>query len=348
LLTIFLVVAVSGLLISMICSLTEAAFFAVPLGYVRHRADLGSKSAKILVEYKENMDSAIATILILNTLSNTAGATIVGALASKMWGEGMLIWVSVVYTVLVLVVSEMLPKQAGVLWSRQVALAAAWPVWILIKVFKPIVIVMNFISGLVKKGVEEPPMVTKSEVQSMADIGAEEGVLDKSSALMIRNILDLEKRSVKDILTPRVVVFRIGDDMTIEELKGEVDAWVYSRIPVYSSANEYHLLGFIVQRDLLRAMVKQEYSRKVSEFVREWTTVPEVLNLESLLKNFFSRREHICSVVNEHGLFVGIVTLEDVLEEAMGSEIVDEYDKVSDLQAYARILHTEKKREGGS
>ena len=120
-LTIFLVVGVGGLLISMICSLTEASFFAVPLGYVRHKADQGSKAAQILVEYKENMDSAIATILILNTLSNTAGATIVGALASKMWGEGVLIWVSVIYTVLVLVVSEMLPKQAGVLWSRPVA-----------------------------------------------------------------------------------------------------------------------------------------------------------------------------------------------------------------------------------
>lgn len=332
-----------GLSISFICSLMEASLFAVPLAYVRHKADQGSKAGQILLHFKEEMGDPIAAVLIFNTISHTAAAAVVGAEASQAWGEASLIFVSAIYTLMILFMSEIFPKQLGVLYARQVAFIIAWPLQILIRISYPMILVTKFVDKLLKRS-DEQPSVTRQEVVSMADIGKEEGILHPFAATAIHNLVGLDKKRIRDILTPRVVVFRLAAQRTLQSIREELPEWNYSRIPLFDEENEDRILGFVLQKDLSNALIRGNDTKNLEEYLRPLSVVPEVMDLQALFHQLQKSREHICSVVDEHGTFVGIVTLEDLLEEILGSEIVDESDLVTDLRAYAKVLFEEKRR----
>lgn len=343
---IILLAGTLGLSISFFCSLMEASLFAVPLAYVRHRADQNSRAGQILLKFKEEMGDPIAAVLIFNTISHTAAAAVVGARAAEVWGQSSLIWVSAIYTLMILFIAEIFPKQVGVLYARQVSFLIAWPLYLLIKVSYPMIVVTKFVDKLLKRN-EEQPAVTRQEVVSMAEIGKEEGVLHPFAATAIHNLVGLDKKRVRDVLTPRVVVFRLAAQRELQSVREELLEWNYSRIPLFDEDYEDRILGFILQREISNALIRGEEGKKLVDFVRPISVVPEVMDLQSLFHHFQESREHICSVVDEHGTFVGLVTLEDLLEEILGSEIVDESDLVTDLRTYAKLLFEEKRRRQG-
>lgn len=340
---IILLAGALGLSISFFCSLMEASLFAVPLAYVRHKADQGSRAGAILLRFKEEMGDPIAAVLIFNTISHTAAAAVVGARAAEVWGDSSLIWVSAIYTLMILFISEIFPKQVGVLYARQVSFIIAWPLYALIKISYPMIVVTKFVDHMLKKN-EEQPAVTRQEVVSMAEIGREEGVLHPFAATAIHNLVGLDKKRVRDVLTPRVVVFRLAAQRNLGSVRLELPSWNYSRIPLFDEEFEDRILGFVLQREISNALLRNEDEKVLGDFVRPISVVPEIMDLQSLFHHFQDTREHICSVVDEHGTFVGLVTLEDLLEEILGSEIVDESDLVTDLRSYAKVLFEEKRR----
>jgi len=316
----------------------EACLLSVPLPHIKHLADSGSKKGKILLAYKEDLSNPIAAILILNTVCNTIGATIAGAIVAKEYSETGVVIYSIFFTLLILFFSEILPKQAGASFSKSIAPYIAYPLQFLIKIFKPLIFICRYFSIS-----NTAPAVSQAEVLSMAELGRQEGVIDQLEDSVIRNIIELDKIKVKDILTPRVVVSKQSEEVRVGSLKDEIQNWTHSRIPLHSEKEEDVIKGYVTQRDIFRALLSGNENLQLVELSRPITTVPELMRVDKLLLHMFEMKEAICAVVNKGGVFVGIVTLEDVIEEVVGREILDEYDNVSDLRSYAKILNKLKR-----
>lgn len=342
--TILALTVVFCLILSFICSIMEAALLTVPLAYVRHLASSGSRSGKILAEFKEDIRQPIAAILLLNTISHTLGAAVGGALVGRVFGDDMVLVFSAVFTLVVLYFAEIPPKELGVIYCRQAAVVIALPLKIIIYAMYPFIYISEQIARVVGKDFDQPS-VSLAEVLSIAAIGSEEGVLDKLEGSVIHNIIGLDKRLVKDILTPRVVVTRIAEETTIGELETEVLSWSHSRIPIHPEEEPDRVDRYVLQRDVLRALVRGQKDLALRDLARPLNSVSELMRTDQLLMQMFEKREQICAVYDEHGGFAGIVTLEDVIEEIVGREILDESDLVGDMRSHAKKLF--KKRRAG-
>ncbi|MEZ4754587.1 MAG: hemolysin family protein [Bdellovibrionota bacterium] len=341
--SVFIIAVLGSILISACCSLIEAALYALPLGHARTLSEEGSKSGKLLLKYKDDMRQPVAAILILNTISHTFGAAVAGWAAGELFGSQFLAIFSGIFTFLILYLSEILPKTVGVTFCRQVAPFIAFPIKFLIFVLYPFITISQALSSFIKSEAYEHS-VSHEEMLSLAAIGTEEGSLDRLEGSVISNVIGLDRILVRDILTPRVVVFRLDEDTQLKDLKAEIDEWNYSRVPLFNSAEQDHLTSYITQRDVYRELLKGNFELKVKSLSRPLQIVPELMSVDNLLVEMFDKREHICAVVDEHGGLAGIITLEDVLEEVVGKEIIDEYDAVSDLRTFAKILKVARNR----
>jgi CBS domain containing-hemolysin-like protein len=338
-----LLVAFFTTLVSACCSMTEAALFAVPYAYIKHLAEAGNRRAKMLLPFKEDLSKPIVAILTLNTVANTLGPAIAGAIVADLWGEGALIAFSIIFTLVILYLGEMIPKTIGSAYCKTVSLTVALPLSIVIKLLYPLVRASEFITQSFKAD-DNTPTVSSEEVASLAAIGREEGVIDHLEGSIIKNVIGLDKRLVKDILTPRVVVLRLPEELTLTEVKTGMLEWNHTRVPIFSEDEPDVVTRYVIQRDLYRAIFRGEEDKKLKDFARPMATIPEFMRVDKLLLRMFEEGEFIYSVVDEHGGFAGLVTLEDVLEEVIGREIVDEYDLVGDLRSYAQILHLARKK----
>lgn len=331
-----------SLVISFSCSLMEAALFAVPIARVRHLADTGSRAGKVLLNYKNEIGKPIAAILILNTVSHTVGAAVAGASAAALFGEHGVLAFSLVFTLLILYLSEIIPKQIGVTYCRQLAPMIALPLSLFIKSIYPLVLITEMVSR--RFGEQTGPSVSEEEVLSITAMGKEEGVLDALEGAVIENIIGLENLMAKDVLTPRVVVFRLDETLTLDSVSSELEKWNFSRIPLYSVDDPDTVTQFVTQRDIYRALLRGERSTQLKDISRPLRAVPEFVYLDQLLEDMFERHEQICTVVDEHGGFAGIITLEDIIEEVVGVEIVDEFDAIEDMREHAQKLARRRRR----
>ena len=344
---VFLTAVCASLVVSAFCSLTEAALYSVPFAYVKHKAESGSRAARLLLLFKKDVSRPIAGILIFNTIANTAGAAISGWAAAKLFGEQWLVAFSVVFTLLILYCSEILPKLIGVVHCKQVSLLVAWPLSLLLAVAAPLIWLTDRVVRRLKKG-QQQPAVSPQEFLSLAALGTQEGALDHFEGSVIMNVVGLDQTLVKEILTPRVVVFRKRQDMTLQEAQAEIGNWNFSRVPLYAESDPELLNGYVTQRDIYRELLQAGHGKTLKDLARPLKTVPELMRADKLLLQMFEEREQICAVVDERGGLAGIVTLEDMIEEVVGREIVDEYDTVSDLRSFAKILRFTKHRRAPS
>lgn len=331
---------------SFCCSLTEAALLAVPLAHVKHLADQGSRRAKILLGFKEELGEPIAAILIVNTIANTVGPSLFGAMVAHTYGDRILVAFSIVLTLAILYIGEIIPKKIGAVYAKHVALQVAVPLKLAVNAMYPLVKIAEYITRSFQG--DTLSTVSGEEVISLAEIGREEGVIDHLEGSIIKNVIGLDRRMVKDILTPRVVVFRLPDHIKVGDVKSDILEWNHTRVPIFSDEEPDIVNRYIIQRDLFRALIRNELDRELREFARPLGTIPELMRADKLLLQMFEQGEFIYSVVDEHGGFAGLVTLEDVVEEVVGREIIDEYDLVGDLRSYAQILHHARRKRLGT
>ena len=330
-----LIVAVSfAVLISGLCSLFEAVLYSVPIGHVESLAENGHKSGVILRALRRDVDRPIAAILSLNTIANTAGAAIAGAAAANFFGQAWVGWFSASFTMAILILSEVIPKTAGVVYSRPLARVIARPLNVLVVVFRPFIWLTSLFTRMMAAGHQEN-QVSPEELVIMTRLGMQTGVIEADEAKVIQNILSLESKSVRDIMTPRTVMLSLGGRLSADEAREKAGVLDYSRVPVYDKDAE-DVVGVMLRRDLLTATAEDRGQVRLEEIMRPVDFVVESLSLNRLLRMFMERREHLLMVVDEFGGLAGLVTLEDVLEEILGQEIVDEFDTVTDLRELAR------------
>ena len=331
-----LVVSVGAvILISALCSLFEAVLYSVPISHIESMAQAGRTPGRILRKLRlRDVDRAISAILSLNTIANTGGALIAGTAFIRVFGEQWSVWFTVFITLAVLTFSEVIPKTVGVIHSRSLASIVARPLQFLVWSLTPLVQICRLTTRLVSRGHTEQH-ISEQELVAMARLGQRIGAIKADEAHVIQNILSLKSKIVRDVMTPRTVVFSLSGRLTVAEAQRKAGIWAYSRIPVYERDVE-DIVGVVLRRDLFNALAERRGHVTLSELMRPVHFVVETFSLERVLKMFLERREHLSVVIDEYGGLSGVITLEDVLEEILGQEIVDEVDAVQDMRELAR------------
>ncbi len=316
------------------CSLFEAVLYSVPLSQIDVLERAGRPSGAILRRLRSHVDRPIAAILSLNTVANTGGAALAGAIAARVLDSVAIGYFSALFTLAILLFSEIVPKTAGVVYARQLAGPIARPLEALVMLFGPIIWLSRGITRLVASG-HEAERVSDEELLLMVRQGLRSGDLKPHEADVISNVLALEGRTAAEIMTPRPVLFTLPVATRLAEAAGDEGLLPHSRVPVWEDDPD-DIVGLVHRRDILSAAAQDEFDTPLEQLMRPVHFVVESAKLDQLLRTFLEQRQHLMVVTDEYGSVSGIVTLEDVLEEILGREIVDEFDRVADLRAFAR------------
>ena len=316
------------------CSLFEAVLYSVPLSQIDALERAGKPSGPLLRTLRSQVDRPIAAILSLNTIANTGGAALAGAIASSVLGSVWIGYFSGAFTLAILLLSEIIPKTAGVVYASRLAGPLARPIMMLVKICAPIIWVSRLITQLVATR-NETDRVSDEDLLLMVRRGLRSGDLQPHEADVISNVLALEVKTAAQVMTPRTVLFALHSDITLAEAAADDHLLRHSRVPVYED-NPDDVIGIVHRRDILDAAAKDQFETSLEQLMRPVHFVVETVKLDQLLRTFLEQRQHLVVVTDEFGSVSGIVTLEDVLEEILGREIVDEFDQVVDLRAFAR------------
>ncbi|MCF2633960.1 CNNM domain-containing protein [Prevotellamassilia timonensis] len=320
---------------SFLCSVLEAVLLSTPMTFVSMLESEGRTGASLLKKYKQDIDKPISAILTLNTIAHTVGAAGVGAQSQEIWGDEFFAVTSAVLTFLILVLSEIIPKTIGACYWRQLAIPAARIIHTLVVVTYPFVLLSEFITHFFSSN-HQPMTVSREEVSAMVNVGAEEGVLATKENRMIQNLLKLDDIKARDIMTPSSVVEMAEESMTLREFYRHDAYSTYSRIPVYNEENDDFIKGYVLRQTILEKLSEDKFELRLTDIVRPVLTFQENEPVSKIWEKLLAKKEHISVIIDEYGCFRGIVTMEDVIETMLGTEIVDEKDTVTDMQELAR------------
>ena len=320
--------------VSFTCSLLETVLYSLSWSTIERLRKSGSKPGELLYALRTQVDKPIAAILTLNTIANTAGATVAGAAFLSVYGSEYMSIFAVGFTVLILTMGEILPKNLGVAKAEPIAVMLARPLAIMVKLMTPLLWVTSMITRLVAPP-PAGPVISEDDIRAVTSLSRQAGRIKPYEEAFIRNVLALDQKRVREIMTPRTVVFELSDELTVEQAYTDPRTWHFSRIPVYGDHNE-DIVGVIERRTLGRCMNDGRKDVPISKIMQPAHFILENQTLDVLLHDLLKARVHLFVVLDEYGGLSGVVSLEDVLEEILGSEIVDESDKVDDLRALAR------------
>ncbi len=333
-----LIIVVSSLTLfgSFLCSLFEAALYAITPSQLALLLEQGRSGSRKLSELRADVEEPIAAILTINTITHTVGASVCGALVADHFGGNTAVGVfAAAFTVAVLLLTEIIPKSYGVRHAVRLAPLIVWPLQAMIWSVWPIVKISGWLMRLLTGG-EKHGGPTEDEVVVMSRLAAEGGNLRPQERRWVERALRLDQVTAKDLLTPRPVVERVEADVRLAELRETAPDWSHSRLPVIENGDVDAVVGVVMRREIMNALVRGEEDKTIRELMTPPRFVDESTPANELLDQFIAERRHLVCVRSEFGGFQGIVTLEDVIEQMLGSEIVDEVDEVGDPQAHAR------------
>ena len=324
-----------ALVFSFICSIAEAVLLSITPSYIAGLRDKKPKLATMLKRLKqENVDRSLAAILTLNTIAHTVGAIGSGAKATTVFGSAWFGLFSALMTLMILFLSEIIPKTIGAVYWRNLTWAAAFFIRGLIVVLYPLIVISEGLTRLINRR-KDVHVFSRDEFIAMAGIGEKAGQIEEQESRIIRNLFRLGSLKALDIMTPRTVILGLKQDMTVAEALDAHPHSPFSRLPLYRGDLD-DITGFILKSDMLLYKALNRGDIKLEKLKRDLVAVHGEMTLSDLLEFLLEERQHIALVVSEYGGTKGLVTLEDVVETLLGMEIVDEMDSVEDMQALAR------------
>lgn len=330
-----------AVIVSFICSILEASLLSITQTYLAGKIHEGKVFAKTIKNFKDKIDTPLAAILTINTFANTIGAVGVGVQAQKLWGNEYLTIVSGVLTLTILIFSEIIPKTLGANYWRKIApFVPFFLKGMIYSPFYPIIILAKFITKALKKD-QTQNILSRSEFHAMAEIGVKEGIFKKEESKILLNLMVFNKVSVKTIMTPRTVVFADDETITVNDFFKKNDKIRFSRIPIYKDDIE-NITAYVLKDDIMQYMIEKKHNEKLFSLSREIKVVNEQMPIMRLFYKLIEEKEHIAMVVGEYGEMVGIVTMEDIIETLLGTEIMDEFDNVEDMQDLAKKIWERK------
>ncbi len=321
--------------VSCLCSLFEAVLYSTPASHIELMCQQGHRSGPVLKRLKADIQTPIAVILSLNTLANTGGAAVAGAAFASAFPGTSETCFTLGLSLSVLVFSEILPKTAGVAYARRLAPFIATPLLWMGYLLAPLIWLNRGVARLIMRRPGAPTSIGAEEIEVIARLSRQAGEIGPDQERVIANILHLDTLRARDIMTPRTVVFALDRSLTLAQARQEAGRWPHSRVPLCAGDRDT-IVGLVLRRDVFNALADGADHLLLADLERPLHMVPETARANQLLQEFLAQRQHLFGVVDEYGVFAGIVTLEDVLEEIVGAEIVGEFDPAVDMRERAR------------
>jgi len=325
-----------ALFLSFLCSLLEAVLLSTPASYSSILSKQNASQGDRLERFKENINRPLAAILTLNTFAHTLGAAGVGAQTLELYGESSVAIASGILTLLILVFSEIIPKTIGSVYWRGLIGNTTLIIEVLIFFTYPLVLLAEYISNFG----EDEATVTREEVIAMAEMGEDEGVLEEQETDIIENTLKLKDVKVKDIMTPRSVIFAVNSDFTVGQVLEEHETLDFTRIPIFEG-NLDAIKGMVNRYEIINRKAEDQFSTRMHEISQEVPFVNENDPIDKVLELFIKNRDHMALVKDNGHILTGLITLEDAIETILGQEIVDEHDSVVDMRDLAESKEQE-------
>lgn len=322
-----------ALFTSFLCSITEAVLLSTPMSVLKVKSERGSKAAKKFIKFKEDIDRPLSAILSLNTVAHTVGAAGVGAQATIVFGQAYFGVVSAVLTLLILVITEIIPKTLGANYYKALSGFTVKTITLMIIITYPLVLMSSSLTKLLSRNKAELT-TSREEISALARIGTAEGIFHSKENKIIQNLIRLKSIKVSDIMTPRVVVAAANEELTLREFFEKKETFQFSRIPVYHG-NKDNITGYILRSIAFEKLAEDQFTMKLKDIKLEILTFTESMTLFNAWEELLHKRQHISLIVDEYGGVGGIVTSEDLIETLLGFEIVDEKDTHSDMQKFA-------------
>lgn len=322
-----------ALSLSFLCSVLEAVLLSTPMSYISMRENQGSKTATLMKQYKNNVDRPVGAILSLNTIAHTIGSAGVGAESIKIFGEQYFGLISAILTLLILVLSEIIPKTIGASYWRSLAMPSTRIIRVLILITYPLVLLSELITKVFTPRGNQASM-SREEVSAMVDVGTTEGIFRESESKLIKSCIALSGVKARQIMTPSIVVESACQDLTVKDFQAK-QSWSFSRIPVYAGDKDY-ITGYVLKDAVLKLLSEDQFHVKLSDLKRPILTFREEESVFQIWEKMQEKREHISVIIDEYGGLRGLVTMEDIIETMTGVEIVDEDDVAVDMQALAK------------
>lgn len=314
------------LVLSAFFSAAETALFSLTKLEKRRMTERHAALGAWVVKHLEHPRRTLATILVGNLLVNILATAMVTLVAMDLWGSRWIGLVLALFTAILILTGEILPKSLAVKRNEMVALASAPALEFFALLFYPLILLVRFatdkvLSFLVGERKEHAEHMSEDELKTLVKIGEEEGVLDSQERHMIQKLLDLGERPVKDIMTPRTVLAALDLEQSRQEHAEVIRKHHFGHLPVYQNTID-NIIGVVsLQEYMLRPEIPMPAHLKQPLFI------PETMPIDDLLEKFRGRELAYGVCVDEYGGTAGIVTLEDILEEIFG-EFYDEYAKV--------------------
>ena len=332
----------AAVIISFICSILESVLLSVNMAYISVLEKERPTAGALLKSHKIGINKSIASILILNTVANTLGAAAVGAQAESIYGHGAVFYVSIILTFAILFFSEIIPKTIGAVYWKSLAPAAAYVIRFFIWLTYPIILMTLFVTNRISKE-DDLMSLSKAELIESTLLSEDEGVLGEKESDVIENILLLDKIRIKEILTPRTVVFGLDGNRTIKDIvENESAIFKFSRVPVYENSIE-NTTGMVMTKKIFQQALKDD-SVALNNVKKDIFKISENLPVSKALDLFIKKKEHMFLVLDGYDQTEGIVTLEDCVETILGVEIVDESDSDADMREVAKQKMRMKRR----
>lgn len=323
--------------VSFVCSMLEALILSTTVADIESLKKRIPKKGRLLEKHKTELSDTISAILTLNTIANTAGSTLVGALAAKIFGQAYLGVVAGLLTLCILIFSEIIPKNLGVSYRVQIQPWVVGPLRWMRLLLWPATSLTNFSIRFVMKEEQtgDDSASNEEEIILLAEKGAKDGSLTTSESDMVTNALKLDDVIVSSIMTPRVVVTALEKILTIGDVFREYPNIPFARMPVYDEEID-QVVGIVRRRDLLKYVAEDQDRVRLTEVMNEVHFVPETVTVAAALQTILKTHQQLLVVVDEFGSTAGVVTMEDIMEYILGKEIFEKDDVAIDMRQLAR------------
>lgn len=340
---ILILLFITVIFVSFLCSILESILLSTNITYISVLEKEHPNSGKLLKKLKIDIDKSIAAILIINTITNTLGAMAIGIQAKNVFvGDGTFIMtISIILTFAILFFSEIIPKTIGAVYWKQLAVYTPRIINLFIFITYPIIIITQFVTK--KIGKENFSKISKEELLQSTLLCEQEGLICNLESKIIENTLDLNNKKLKDILTPRSVMYAIEKNSLIKDIIEDKRTFKYSRVPVYDE-NIDNIVGIILTKKLFKHAIKEK-EITIEDVMKPVFSLHENINVTKALKLFIQKKEHMFIVHDSYNQTEGIVTLEDCIETLLGLEIMDELDTTADMRKLALNKMKAKRKE---
>jgi CBS domain containing-hemolysin-like protein len=325
---------------SFIASILEGTLLSTSVSFIQDQINKGKKSGELLSKYKNNIAQPLAAILSFDTISSVVGATGAGIKADHLFNNLEIDIFVVLFTLSSLILAEIIPKTLSAVYWKRTASFTAYTLSVLIVIMYPITAILNLITRLLTPRGNISPIISREEMLAMAQISEDIGTISKWEEEIIKNLLKLQQIKVQKILTPRIVVVAFPENMTIKEVLEKEEFFLFTRIPIYKD-NIDEISGYVLRYEVMNESFKNT-DATLESLKRTIYAIPSTTSVTQVVEKFTEKKEHIFLVIDEYGGTLGIVTLEDAIETLLGFEIVDEKDKIANMQELALMIARSK------